>query len=78
MVKGKNIPVKVFTVISDQNTQLTKTQLDFNLKYSKGLSYYKVNEYQKAIQCFQEAKQLIPKDGPTQFFLEKLNHSILV
>jgi len=78
LVKGKNIPVKVFTVISDKNRQLTKTQIEFNVKYSKGLSYYKVNEYQKALQCFQEAKQLIPKDGPTQVFLEKLEKFNLV
>ncbi|WBX76781.1 GAF domain-containing protein [Tenacibaculum ovolyticum] len=77
LVKGKNIPVKVFTVICDKGKQLTKRQLDFNLKYEKGLSYYKKNEYQKAMKYFQEAKQLIFSDGPTQVFIERLKTSIL-
>ncbi|QVY64631.1 adenylate/guanylate cyclase domain-containing protein [Polaribacter sp. Q13] len=77
LVKGKNIPVKVFTVISDKKEPLTKVQLDFNLKYSKGLSHYKKDEYQKAIQYFREAKELKPKDGATQVFIERLNTFIL-
>jgi len=71
LVKGKNIPVKVFTVIDTKNIKLTQKQLDFNSKYEEGLSYYKENNYQKAITSFQEAKKLIPNDGPTQVFIKR-------
>lgn len=70
-VKGKNIPVKVFTVIGEKSKKLTETQLEFNVKYSKGLSYFKENQFQKAVQCFKGAKELMPKDGPTQVFFER-------
>ncbi len=71
LVKGKNIPVKVFTVICDKSKQLTKIQHDFNIKYAKGLSYYKENNYQKAVLYFQKAKQLMFNDGPTQVLIDK-------
>lgn len=71
LVKGKNIPVKVFTVIAPKNTQLTQQQLDFNSKYTKALAYYKEKNYQKAIKLFQEADKLIPNDGSTQVFIKK-------
>jgi adenylate cyclase len=71
LVKGKNIPVKVFTVISDKSKPLSKTEQDFNIKYAKGLSYYKVYDFKKATHYFKEAKELIPNDGPTHVFLER-------
>ncbi|MGH1387221.1 GAF domain-containing protein [Kordia sp.] len=71
LVKGKNIPVKVFTVISDKTKQLTKKQHDFNATYSEGLTHYKNKEFQKAIVCFQAAIQLIPTDGPTKVFIKR-------
>ncbi|QTE23304.1 GAF domain-containing protein [Polaribacter cellanae] len=77
LVKGKNIPVKVFTVIAPKNIELTQQQLDFNSKYIEGLAYYKENNYQKAIKLFQEADKLIPNDGPTHVFIEKLNNLLL-
>jgi len=78
LVKGKNIPVKVFTVISDKEQVLTKVQQDFNLKYAKGLSSYKNNKYQEAIQFFQEANLLIPNEGATQVLLKKCNNSLKI
>ncbi len=75
LVKGKNIPVKVFTVLSDKKEQLSKVQLDFNSKYSEGLVHFKNDEYQKAMDSFKEAKQLIPTDGPTQVFIERCTNN---
>jgi len=78
LVKGKNIPVKVFTVISDKNKQLTKKQQEFNLKYSKGLSFYKKDEYQKAILFFKEANLLIPNEGSVRVLLKKCNSKLVI
>ncbi|WP_298511861.1 adenylate/guanylate cyclase domain-containing protein [uncultured Kordia sp.] len=75
LVKGKNIPVKVFTVLSDKTKQLTKEQHDFNATYSEGLTHYKNEEFQKAIACFQAAIQLIPTDGPTKVFIERCSNN---
>jgi adenylate cyclase len=77
LVKGKNIAVKVFTVISDKKKQLTQRQLDFNIAYSKGLFHYKKEEYQKAMKSFLKAKKLISNDGPTQVFIERLSKALL-
>jgi len=77
LVKGKNIPVKVFTVISDISKQLPKIQLDFNLKYAQGLAYYQVNDFKKGIECFKEADNIMPDDGPTKIFLDRCKNHLL-
>jgi len=74
IVKGKQAPVKVFSVISQKTKLLTKTQLEFNAAYAKGLSCFRNNNYQKATQYFEKANSLIPDDTPTQILLEKCNH----
>jgi adenylate cyclase len=77
LVKGKNIPVKVYTVIQDKKKELTIRQNKFNQAYDKALSYYKKNNYLKAKHYFNEAKNIVPNDGPTLVFLKKLNEVVL-
>jgi len=71
LVKGKLIPVKIFSVLGQKSKALSKVQQNFNQKYAKGLAHYRNNEYKKATQFFKEAAILIPNDGPTQVFLKK-------
>ncbi len=76
-VKGKNIPVKVFSVLGQKTKALTKKQQEFNVKYAKGLAYYRNGEYQKAKQHFQKAKRIMSNDGPTNVFLKKCTKLLL-
>lgn len=77
LVKGKNIPVKVFTVISNKDKQLTKQQEEFNLIYAKGLTLYKNKEYVIAKKHFIKANQLNPTDGPTKVFIERCTNILV-
>ena len=77
LVKGKLIPVKIFSVLGRKSKILTKIEKKFNLKYAQGLAHYRSNEYEKAMQFFKEAASLMPNDGPTQVFLKKCHKSIL-
>lgn len=77
LVKGKNIPVKVYTVFGPKTIPLTKKQGQFNSNFSQGLSHYKNYQYSKAKQLFQAANTYIPNDGPTLLFIDRCNNSIL-
>lgn len=73
LVKGKNIPVKVFSVFAKKSEPLSKDQEDFCEKYAKGLTAFRTNHISEAKQHFQEAYALLPNDGPTQIFLDRCN-----
>ncbi|WP_299435382.1 adenylate/guanylate cyclase domain-containing protein [uncultured Aquimarina sp.] len=77
LVKGKQIPVKIFSVLDQKNKPLTQKQQEFNVKYSKGLAHFRDNKYQKAKQFFKEADALMPNDSPTKVLLKKCNEFLL-
>lgn len=76
-VKGKLIPVKVFTVIDYKDKKLTKKQIQFNLEYSKGLLHYKNGQYKLAKSAFENACNFISDDGPTLVFIKRCKNQIL-
>jgi adenylate cyclase len=71
LVKGKNIPVKVFSVEAKKSKGLTKEQAAFCAQYEKGLTAFRADNIEEAKQCFQEADDLVPNDGPTRIFLDR-------
>ncbi|RZS99443.1 adenylate/guanylate cyclase domain-containing protein [Aquimarina brevivitae] len=70
-VKGKQIPVKIYTVYSRKTKALSKDIADFNTYFSAGLKAYKNKYYEKASQNFKKAYDLQPQDGPTQLFIKR-------
>ncbi len=75
-VKGKNIPVKVFSVISQKSKPLTREQKLFCKKYEKGLAAFKAGKFLVAKDFFNEAHNIVPNDGPTNIFLKKCTDKI--
>ncbi len=76
LVKGKNIPVRVFSVLGQKVTPLTATQTAFNSKYTQGLAAFRAKKLAEAKQYFEEANTLIPNDKPTKIFIERC-HNVL-
>ncbi len=77
LVKGKQIPVKVYTVSGRKTIKLDKKQIQFNKKFSEGLSNYRNEQFEQAKQCFEDADNLVPYDGPTLLFMERCERHLL-
>ena len=77
LVKGKQIPVKVYTVFGYKTEKLTIKQVQFNVAFSKGLSFYKKKDFLNAKQFFSKANTLISNDGPTKVFIARCGKNLL-
>lgn len=77
-VKGKNIPVKVFTVLGIKENPLTQIEVEFCQNYHQGLTLYKSEKYTEALKSFLQADQLVTHDGPTQLFIKRCTESLHV
>ncbi|MEM6718286.1 MAG: adenylate/guanylate cyclase domain-containing protein [Bacteroidota bacterium] len=74
LVKGKNIPVRVFSVLGHKATPLTAAQKEFDAKYMQGLAAFRSDNLTVAKQYFEEAHELIPTDKPTKIFMERCSN----
>jgi len=61
-VKGKNQPVRAYTVLGDKSVALPPDQLKFLTLYEEGISSYRQREFARAKALFEQAKQLQPDD----------------
>ena len=77
-VKGKQFPVNIFTVTKSRKEDLTFEEQEFYKFFSNGLSLYKQEKYKEAKKSFVAAKDLNNADGPTTFFIEKCEQSLLI
>ena len=77
-VKGKQFPVNIFTVTKSRKEDLTFEEQEFYKFFSSGLSLYKQEKYKEAKKSFVAAKDLNNADGPTTFFIEKCEQSLLI
>lgn len=77
MIKGKQLPVRIFSVIGRKSEVLTKTQKEFYLVYTKGLTSFRNKKYQQAKQYFQKANTLLPNDNPTNVLIKKCNKCLV-
>jgi len=73
LVKGKETPVKIYTVEGDKNKQLPSHQVVFGKYYALGLDQYRKGDFNKAHTFFMTANEINPKDTPTLIFLERCN-----
>lgn len=44
--------------------------------YNAGLELYKQRNFQKAMEEFRKAVEIIPEDGPSKLYLERCEHFI--
>ena len=71
LVKGKQQPVKIYTVIGFKDKVLSKNEVAFNNYYTLGLKMFRKENFDKAHSYFSKANKLNDKDGPTLLFLER-------
>jgi adenylate cyclase len=64
-VKGKEKPIKVFELIASAEIKLEQRFHDMLEIYAKGLGHYKLQEWDDAINCFEECLKIRPNDSPS-------------
>ena len=64
-VKGKDQPIKVFQLITSKREKVSDDFLKMLDIYKKGLGHYKVQEWNDAIDCFEECLKIVPDDPPS-------------
>jgi adenylate cyclase len=76
-VRGKTQPVRVFELLS-HHTRESFPNLDrVLLAYEEGLGSYRQREWRLAAECFQEALDANPHDGPSKLFLATCNEYLV-
>lgn len=64
-VKGKEKPIKVFELIASKEAALEQKFMEMLDVYAKGLIHYKAQEWDEAIECFENCLKLRPEDTPS-------------
>jgi len=64
-VKGKEKPIKVFELIASKEAKLDQKFLEMLDIYAKGLEHYKAQEWDDAIDCFENCLKLRSEDTPS-------------
>ena len=63
-VKGKEKPIKVFQLITSKKDKMSEDFLKMMDIYNKGIQFYKKQEWNDAIDCFEACLEIIPEDPP--------------
>ena len=65
-VKGKEQPIIVFELIAYKKDPVDDKFLELLDTYNKGISYYKSQEWNDAIDCFEYCIKIFPDDKPSE------------
>ena len=71
-VKGKNLPIKVFTLI-DRIDNISNQVQRVESAFKKALEIYRERKWDDAIDCFKDVLELDPDDQPSVAFIERCN-----
>jgi len=66
-VKGKNVPIKVFELVSRKG-KLTDDQKKAFEIYREGLQFYRGRQFKKALSKFEQSEKILPQDGPSETY----------
>jgi adenylate cyclase len=75
-VKGKEMPVRIYELLSRQGELDEKTQ-KVRDHFAEGLNRYRKQEWSEAISFFQRILALTPEDGPAQTFITRCQQFML-
>jgi adenylate cyclase len=64
-VKGKDEPIRVFQLITSKKDKVSENFLNMLEIYKTGLQHYKVQEWNEAVDCFEECLKIVPDDSPS-------------
>ncbi|CAG7855789.1 adenylate cyclase [biofilm metagenome] len=78
LLKGKAQAITVHELIGkiDEISNLDPTWPQFAALFAEALAYYKTNDWEKALECFQIFQLNYPDDGPTHFYINYLQKQI--
>jgi len=65
-VKGKDVPIKVFQLITSKKDKVSENFLKMLDVYNKGIQHYKVQEWNEAIDSFESCLKMVPEDPPSE------------
>lgn len=71
-VKGKEIPVRIYELISEKG-KITKAHADMVKLFNEGLMFYRAREWDKAIICFNNVLSTYPEDKASQVYIQRCN-----
>ncbi len=69
-VKGKNKPIRVFTLI-DRKDAATESQQAIENMFSKGITAYRNRQWGDAVGLFKQVLELNPDDSPATAYIER-------
>lgn len=69
-VKGKSRPVDVFELMARKG-ELTDVQKGVLEHYTKGIVFYRMQEWEKGIEAFNKALEIDENDGPSKLYLSR-------
>jgi adenylate cyclase len=70
-VKGKNRPIRMYTVLGAQRTPLPENMVSYLAGYTEGLSRYQEGQFAQAIESLQRCLQCVPDDPLASMYLSR-------
>ncbi|MEE2959514.1 MAG: adenylate/guanylate cyclase domain-containing protein [Myxococcota bacterium] len=74
IVKGKSQPVVVYEVLEHHTESSFPNMMEAISFFRSGMSYYKEQSWEQAINSFNKALNLNPKDALCQTYIDRCNH----
>ncbi len=71
-VKGRQKPVRVFELLARKDERLPENFKAILPIFITGVRYYHHRDWVKAEECFQYCLKMVPDDGPSQIYLERV------
>ena len=65
-VKGKDKPINVYELIAFKEDRLKDNYLQMLQIYKKGIEFYKIRNWDEAIDCFEQCLKLVHLDAPSE------------
>ncbi len=69
-VKGKQLPIRVFTLIGRKN-EVSTAQMDIENMFIEAMKYYRKRDWKTAIHAFENILKKDPEDKPAAAFVER-------
>ncbi len=71
-VKGRKRPVRVFELVGKKDDKISEQTKSMLPVFVSGVRYYHHRDWKKAEECFQYCLQMMPGDGPSQLYLDRV------
>ena len=75
-VKGKDEAVKVFELLEMADAELDPSLEEALRHYEKGMAFYKKRDWAAARDCFRQALEVRPDDGPSRLYVERCSEFV--